>query len=118
MMKRTIVLSDGKTLTSAMTHPSAPCTVPVGIRTVLSRAVDLMPFAVVPEGACGTVVSVDHESGAVEVELDDYFPGLRQWFNTISLVPFDTDDILDAFQVIAEAVGASNHLRIVSEQTA
>lgn len=109
MMPRAIIIDAGfRFISELLPDKEVPPNL-AGLRTRLSRDIDLLPFAVVPEGSCGTVVSVDLDSGAVEVELDDIIPGLRLWFNTVTLVPFDTDDILDAFQVIlgvaADVVG-------------
>ena len=113
-MRGAIVLREGVRLESDLIPDTAASQVLAGLRVWLSREIDLMPFALVPEGSEGVVVAVDEVSGAVEVELDTIIPGLRAWFNTITLMPFDTDDILDAFQVIAGLVLEPDELALVA----
>ncbi len=94
---RAIVLNAGL-FTSAMVSPLAAPSVHLGLRVWTVDDIDLRPYALVPEGARGTVVFICPISGEVEIELDAEVPGLRSWGNSFSLVPFETEELMSAIR--------------------
>lgn len=72
----------------------------IGDRLSVSRPLDLGYMAQVEEGERGTVVDIEPTEGGIEVLLDTIHRGLCAWGNCILLIPFMTDDTLDAFCVV------------------
>lgn len=73
-----------------------------GERIQVKRSIDLRPYASFEPGELGTVESVDHETGEVDIRMDAYHVGLHYRQNCAWLIPFGTDDILDAFAILRE----------------
>jgi hypothetical protein len=76
-----------------MSVQSALCKLPLPLKVVVTRTLDLGEVIIV-SGSTGTVVSQDASTGVLTLLMDAH---LRGWGNIVLLSPFDTDDILDAF---------------------
>lgn len=59
---------------------------------------DYHPYTSVVEGETGTIVWIDVLTGALEFLLHKHHPGLRQWFNTLLVVPGETDDLEECLE--------------------
>lgn len=98
---RGIFLADTRGhLRSEMAPENTENALRVGDRLVISRPIDLGYMAQVLAGELGTVVYVEPTQGGVEVLLDTIHRGLHAWHNCLLLVPFMTDDTLDAYCLI------------------
>lgn len=72
----------------------------VGDRLSVSRPLDIGYMAQIEEGEMGTVVDIEPTQGGAEVLLDTLHRGLCAWGNCLLLIPFMTDDTLDAFRLV------------------
>lgn len=73
----------------------------IGARLTVSRPLDLGYMAQIEPGELGTVVHVEASQGGVEVLMDKPHRGLHAWSNCLLLIPFMTDDTIDAFCLVA-----------------
>lgn len=56
------------------------------------------PLGVVAAGAKGFVKIVDETDGSLEILMEGLEPALVLWNNTLVLMPYDTEDLLDAIE--------------------
>jgi hypothetical protein len=102
-MRNTFTLNDTNHLQSAIRRRKEPHVLTVGSKLVL-RAGYRTPHGMVPAGAVGFVDHVDEESGAVWILMEGIEPALFHWDNTLIIVPYDTEDLVDCLEVTALAV--------------
>lgn len=72
-----------------------------GVRVLVTKDIDLQPYATVRTGETGVVVFADdHETN---IRMDVVHRGLRDWDNCIWIIPeLETDDVLMSLQSIRE----------------
>lgn len=76
--------------------PRARVALPIGERVVFKREVDMYPIAFIEAGERAVVGRRDRLTGEVELFLENYHKSLDDSSNTISLVPHQCGDVLDA----------------------
>jgi len=106
-MKRAIIINaDGQFISAVVPKATAPA-LHVGDRIRVLEKLDLRPYATVAPGNEATVSYVNYDTGVVELELETYHDGLREWRNCILLTPFETDDLLNGLMLCNTEVGCT-----------
>lgn len=72
----------------------------LGTSVRLSRTLDLLPYALFQAGELGIVEHVNGYTGEVDIKMQALHHGLASRANCAWLVPFGTDDILGAFDIV------------------
>lgn len=72
----------------------------IGDRLTVTRPLDLGYMSQIAEGEQGTVVDVEPSHGGVEIRMDALHRGLHAWHNCLLVVPFMSEDTIDAFCLI------------------
>ena len=74
-----------------------------GERVVFSREMEYPPLTTVRAGERAVVGRRDHETGVVELFMEDYHSGLDDYSNMLTLVPFNEGDLLASISPLADA---------------
>lgn len=105
-MRSIVMQSDGH-LRSDLIPIGSTHSLAVGDTLQAERLLEVSDDIVIEIGEQGTVVEVDAATGAVELLMDLFHRGLRDWDNHLLLMPFDTDDILSGLKIVALLMGAA-----------
>lgn len=102
-MKRAFMLSpSGEVVSAVIPKEEMPNAFQPGTRLKLQRMLDLSPYAILMAGTWVTVLAHCAATGSVDLVFDHVVAGLHQWGQTLTLIPFDTDDTLVALNSALE----------------
>jgi hypothetical protein len=91
-MRTTFVLTETKSLQSAIRPRVEPHAISAGTKVVLTAPFET-PYGAVPAGAKGFVESVDAEDGTLWVLMEGMEPALVRWDNMLVLSPFTCEEL-------------------------
>lgn len=69
-----------------------------GQRIVVTDVMDFGPYGLVLVGDTGCVTYVNLVSGEVQITVDRYIPAMRDWENSFTLMPYQTDALLTSLR--------------------
>ena len=102
-MKRAFMLSPcGEIISAVIPKTDMPTAFLVGDSLKLVRDLSLEPHGTLKAGVWVRVLDHDTDTGVVDLCFDTPVPGLHQWGQTLTLIPFDTDEALMALKYSLE----------------